>query len=103
MGELVIKDNEFIRVEKYINQLVAELARLCNQYVKYTMSIYEDGLEDSAMLEVIYEKMKPIGMIYMIVQQEKMHHGEALETMDFLDQKIKNYISRIDEIDFILY
>ncbi|MDF9824294.1 hypothetical protein M2475_001084 [Breznakia sp. PF5-3] len=110
MDELKIKDNDFNQVEDYINQFMNELKEISKLYFDNIHVIYEYGLQDSAMQEVIYDKI--YALVYFTsreiqseVGMEKDYHPlqKAVNEYSFTHNELNAFVSEIDEIDSILY
>lgn len=110
MRELIVKDSDFYQAEEYINQFMKEFTTLCERYFRCAMTIHENGLENSVMLEVIHRRSIPFRNVALVENQVRSNVcataselEKALFLYEFMNGKIKQFILQIDEIDTILY
>ncbi|MFV0395833.1 MAG: hypothetical protein ACK5LC_15840 [Coprobacillaceae bacterium] len=99
MKDLIVVGDEFFKAELYIESFIQEMIGECSNYAKHLGIIFEEGIGDSAIKDIVMEQFSPLFSFFAYYTQGKT----GVIELDIIKGLMEEFISNIDMYDFTLY
>lgn len=92
--DVVISDVEYLLAERLVQSWINQMSLIAEQYIMIIGNLIESGVEDEAISNALRDLTDPF---FRFLQEY------SLSPVSFIDNKMENFIDKIDEIDRFMY